>query len=207
MRCPSCGTDNAQDSRFCGGCGARLGASSRVAPTQKISDDASFPQPVAPPPAAGAQALAPVRGIPPTSQRPPGAAALAPVAPLPAAPRATPAVSPHPPSALTVAPIAAPQPSPPGTPPPTGYLTPTSAAQPVRAVSAPLGPRAASAAPVAASISMPIAARRPWGLIAAVLLLDIGLAVAGSWLLSQGLHHKSGTGSAAPPLSGASTSK
>jgi hypothetical protein len=54
---------------------------------------------------------------------------------------------------------------------------------------------------------MPIAARRPWGLIAAVLVLDIGLAVAGSWLLSQGLRHKPSTGSAAPPLSGASTSK
>lgn len=30
-------------------------------------------------------------------------------------------------------------------------------------------------------------ARRPWGLMIAVLLLDIGLAVAGAWMLSQGL--------------------
>src|ERR1700760_2523072 len=45
MRCPSCGTENAPDSRFCGGCGARFGPpSARVAPTQKISDDDSFPQ-------------------------------------------------------------------------------------------------------------------------------------------------------------------
>lgn len=37
------------------------------------------------------------------------------------------------------------------------------------------------------SISMPTPARRPWGLIVAVLLIDVGLAVAGSWMLSQGL--------------------
>ena len=45
MRCPSCGTENAPDSRFCGGCGAKLTpAESRVAPTAKISDDARYPQ-------------------------------------------------------------------------------------------------------------------------------------------------------------------
>lgn len=44
MRCASCSTENAPDSRFCGGCGARLVSSGvRVAPTQKISDDASYP--------------------------------------------------------------------------------------------------------------------------------------------------------------------
>ncbi len=51
MRCPSCGTENTPDSRFCGGCGARLSPEApRVAPTLKVSDDAPFPTP-APPPA------------------------------------------------------------------------------------------------------------------------------------------------------------
>jgi hypothetical protein len=40
------------------------------------------------------------------------------------------------------------------------------------------------------SLSLPIAARRPWGLIIAVLLIDVGLAVAGGWLLSHGLGDK-----------------
>jgi len=49
MRCPSCGTDNAPDSRFCGGCGARFGVvEHRVAPTAKISDDAPYPQAAVP---------------------------------------------------------------------------------------------------------------------------------------------------------------
>jgi len=37
------------------------------------------------------------------------------------------------------------------------------------------------------SIALPVAARRPWGLIAVVLLIDLGLAIAGIWLLTQGL--------------------
>src|SRR5512138_2138020 len=67
MRCASCGTENAPDSRFCGGCGARLGASGpRVAPTQKISDDAPYPPPAAAPVAhASAQPSGP-RVIPKT---------------------------------------------------------------------------------------------------------------------------------------------
>ena len=49
MRCPTCGTENTADSRFCGGCGAKLvPAEPRVAPTAKIPDDAPFPY--APPP-------------------------------------------------------------------------------------------------------------------------------------------------------------
>src|SRR5688572_7760796 len=40
MRCPSCGTDNEPDSRFCGGCGARLAGESRLAPTQKVDTGA-----------------------------------------------------------------------------------------------------------------------------------------------------------------------
>jgi len=37
------------------------------------------------------------------------------------------------------------------------------------------------------SVSLPIAARRPWGLIIVVLLLDVGLATAGAWMLNEGL--------------------
>ena len=47
MRCPTCGTENAPDSRFCGGCGARL-APARVAPTQ-TTDDAPYAPPGQPP--------------------------------------------------------------------------------------------------------------------------------------------------------------
>jgi hypothetical protein len=43
MRCATCGTENAPDSRFCGGCGAKLAPASRLAPTAKIPDDASYP--------------------------------------------------------------------------------------------------------------------------------------------------------------------
>ncbi|HEY1817444.1 MAG TPA: zinc-ribbon domain-containing protein [Kofleriaceae bacterium] len=46
MRCPACNTENTPDSRFCGGCGAKLAvAEPRVAPTAKIPDDAPFPAP------------------------------------------------------------------------------------------------------------------------------------------------------------------
>jgi TonB family protein len=80
MRCPSCGTDNEADSRFCGGCGARLPGpeAPRVAPTIKLSDDAPYPTP-APPPAHSFgtdDALVPTlprhQSLPPTgSSRPP----------------------------------------------------------------------------------------------------------------------------------------
>lgn len=54
------------------------------------------------------------------------------------------------------------------------------------------------------SLSMPMVARRPWGLIIIVLLIDIGLAIAGGWLLSEGLGGKPSAPSA-PPRSEAST--
>jgi len=75
MRCPSCGTENAPDSRFCGGCGARLASESKVAPTAKISDDARYPQFTSNPP--------PV-DMPRTPSRPPQ---------MPEAPRITPVPS------------------------------------------------------------------------------------------------------------------
>jgi len=158
MRCSSCGTENAADSRFCGGCGARLGGSRpRVAPTQKIADDASFPQP--PPPAAAGV-------IPLARPYPASAPPIGPGRPL----------------------------DPPGVPPraaPERYSSPA----PGRS------PRAASELPRAAARdtpSLPIAARRPWPLIAVVLLVDLGLAVAGAWLLSEGLGARPAANRAAP---------
>ncbi|HEX8109079.1 MAG TPA: hypothetical protein VF516_15205, partial [Kofleriaceae bacterium] len=41
------------------------------------------------------------------------------------------------------------------------------------------------------SLSLPIAARRPWALIVVVLLIDLGLAAAGIWMLTQGLSERS----------------
>jgi hypothetical protein len=52
-------------------------------------------------------------------------------------------------------------------------------------------------------MSMPIVARRPWALIVIVLLIDLGLAATGVWLLTQGL----GAKSAAPATSHPSASK
>jgi hypothetical protein len=50
------------------------------------------------------------------------------------------------------------------------------------------GPAAPAPGPIAdASMPLPIAARRPWALIIAVLFVDAGLAVSGAWMLSQGL--------------------
>jgi hypothetical protein len=75
MRCPSCGTENTPDSRFCGGCGARLsvGDAPRVAPTIKVADDARYPTPVPGPPAAfgihDSLAPRPASSMPPAAPR------------------------------------------------------------------------------------------------------------------------------------------
>ena len=50
------------------------------------------------------------------------------------------------------------------------------------------------------SLSLPIAARRPWALIVVVLLIDLGLAAAGIWMLTQGLGDRPSR--PAPPRSG-----
>jgi len=152
MRCPTCGTENAPDSRFCGGCGARLtGSAQRVAPTQKISDDASFPQPQR------QFTTAPGHGAP--APQPATAPRLVPLAPLASAPNGA-------------------------------------------AKHAP--PRTRTAQVDDPSLSMPIVAQRPWGLIIVVLLIDLGLAIAGGWMLAAGLGARSGAGSTAP-RSGANT--
>jgi hypothetical protein len=91
-----------------------------------------------------------------------------------AAPAHVPRFGAHPPSALTVTPVGV-------TPMPQN----AAAAPAARPVTGPLG--YPPPAPLDASISMPIAARRPWTLIIVVLLIDLGLAATGVWLLTQGL--------------------
>ncbi|HEX3761540.1 MAG TPA: zinc-ribbon domain-containing protein [Kofleriaceae bacterium] len=198
MRCPSCGTDNAPDSRFCGGCGTRFAVSGqRVAPTQKITDDTSFPQrPLAP----GAGSAVPVtapgvvapRAIPATPFQPSAAAAVQrPLAGGSAAPARPPTAQP-----LARAPRrpdrSAPAPArSPSTPP----------------LSSP-SPRPQALVVDAPSRSLPIAARRRWTLIAIVLLIDLGLAAAGVWMLVQGLGDRGRSaprsGELTSPLRGAS---
>jgi len=141
MRCPSCGTENAPDSRFCGGCGARLTQTeSRVAPTHKISDDARYPiYSSTPPPAAPAPQVHVPMAMP------------APVVPYNGAAIARAATDPSEPPA------------------PARRPTPV----PV-------------AAPRGSSVALPAQGRR-WGLVLAILVVDLGLAGAGVVLLTQGL--------------------
>jgi hypothetical protein len=84
--------------------------------------------------------------------------------------------------------------------PPSAAAAPPPAA-PDRTGAAPPGARRSPSPPVDrrpglddAGASMPIVARRPWGLITAVLVVDLGLAAAGAWMLSAGLGAR-----AAPP--------
>lgn len=160
MRCPTCGTENAPDSRFCGGCGARL-EPSRVAPTVKITEDASYPTPPPgslnaighlPTPAPGSLQMPPPRlgSIPPTSPAP----AIGRVASVPPIDRA------------------------PSTPPterlpskPPGSIPPTDVQR----------------RPPEPSMSMPAVPRRSGALIAVVVIMDLGLAAAGGALLFKGL--------------------
>lgn len=147
MRCPSCGTQNEADSRFCGGCGARL-TPSRLAPTQKIAENAPA-QPVQ---------HAQLPRTPSISQPPP-------VQPMAPSVNRPPRVS-------------------------SGNVQPPRTPTPV--------PEAASSLP---------APRRRWGLVIGVLVIDVGLAAAGAWLLSQGLASSSGPAAPATRGSGSATVK
>ncbi|HEX4456215.1 MAG TPA: zinc ribbon domain-containing protein, partial [Kofleriaceae bacterium] len=87
MRCPACNTENTPDSRFCGGCGAKLAlAEPRVAPTAKIPDDAPFQTPA---PGAYTASVAP-------STYAPGPISYAPPSMPPRAPSAQPIAPPPP---------------------------------------------------------------------------------------------------------------
>ncbi|HMG20122.1 MAG TPA: hypothetical protein VK607_02350 [Kofleriaceae bacterium] len=174
MRCPSCATDNAPDSRFCGGCGARLAASgARVAPTQKIADDARFqPRQLSPAGSAvpvTAPGVAPPRPIPASPFMPHGAPPAQP-------PLGVGSVAPRP---MTAAPVAAAMPRPITAPP--AYAGGPGPARPRSS------PRPQIAVVDDPSLSLPMPARRPWGLMFVVLFVDLGLAAGGVWMLTQGL--------------------
>ena len=166
MRCPSCGTENAPDSRFCGGCGARL-EPPRVAPTVKLHDDARIPTPAPgamnlgnlPTPPPGSMSYQGPASIPPTNNR---LASQPGYVPASIPPTNNPASIPP-----TNNPISRP-PSAPVTGPPS---------QP---------PRRAPAALSSPSLSM-MPPKRSGAMIAIVLVLDLALAAAGATLLVKGL--------------------
>ena len=163
MRCPSCGTENAPDSRFCGGCGARL-EPARVAPTVKLHDDARMPTPVP-----GAINLGNLPTPPPGSMSYSGPASIPPTNNGASIPPTNHRLASQPPAS---------QP-PPSQPP---------LSQPP--LSQPPGPRRAST-PVPDALSSPslsmMPAKRSGAMIAVILVLDLALAAAGGALLVKGL--------------------
>ncbi len=191
MRCATCGTENAPDSRFCGGCGAKLASASRVAPTAKITDDASYPS--QPPqnasiPPQNNYASGPA-SIPPQNHAP---ASIPPQNAYPAVPGSIPPSN---------NPASIPQNSfqraatPIQTPPPGSVKMPTPAPGSLSFAATPrldqtpttTSPPAAAAE---ASRSIVVPPRRPIGLIVFVLLVDLALAGAGAVLLGKGLSEK-----------------
>ena len=175
MRCPQCGTQNEPDSRFCGGCGARLAGS--LAPTHKLAPDAQFtPGPVQPQPT--------------TLQRqpPPPNSASQPVARPASAPQPVQQQKPSAPQPAQRQP-SAPQPvSRPSQPsvPPIGQRGPRAQSVPPSSNGVPANVRPARGSLADASLSMG-PPRRPWAVIIVVLVIDLALAATGGWLLSQGL--------------------
>ncbi len=180
MRCASCGMENAPDSRFCGGCGARQPSSAeqpRLAPTAKIPDEAPYPQQAARPTVVP---QGPVSYAPP-SIPPPSVATPAPVSAAPvAAPLSTP-----PPGSLVRR-----EAQQPASQPPVSQQQPVSQPPAARPASQP--PRAAPKPHVSStSASFAVPPRRPIGLMVALVILDIGLAAGGAVLMSKGLAAKS----------------
>lgn len=223
MRCPSCGTHNEPNSRFCGGCGARLSAGeSRLAPTQKIETGANPVQPraqqVTPAPVPVAAPVRPATPLPvpvrPATPLPEGLGPAPvslpggpmPGAPVPGAPMQGPSSGPvtvqQRPGGPRGQRPSAPQgaaPSPLATPPGAyGAVAPsfetTLGAEPSRIPNSgrgvPVAGAPMGAAPRPARVSGRAGAAHPrgsLGLIVGVLVLDLGLAAAGAWLLSEGL--------------------
>lgn len=200
MRCATCGTENAPDSRFCGECGART-PSSNVAPTQKISDDAPMPPPSVAPVtyagqvyATGPATLPPANynSIPPQNaySRPPTNTSVPPQNNYSQPPQneshsQPPTNNSVPPQSLG-----------------TGSIPPTN--QP-RSHSESFGPgtvqRRASAPPIAPqpSVSMPAKKRGTrWGVVLVVLAIDLSLAAAGAWMLRTGLAASDATAGSSP---------
>jgi len=159
MRCPTCGTENTPDSRFCGGCGAKLvPETSRVAPTAKISDDAPFPPQryPTPVPSNGPTSLAPA------PYAPPGPASIPPQNNYAQGPASIPPNTYQAPASI----------------PPNTYQARPASIPPTNA---------SGYAAREPSMSLPALPQTRWGLIAIVLLLDIGLAAAGAVMLQKGL--------------------
>jgi hypothetical protein len=182
-------------------------AHSLVAPTQKMSDDAAYPSsppqaqphghsippqnshsPYAAQPDARALTTRPAPGAPPVHN---------PYAAGPAAPQVAPVTQPRsiPPVNNPPSPSIPPVNAPIGSTPPAGHAghgsqPPRTNSQPPRAHTT---PAAGSSAPQprrqtpAESVAATAPAGRRWGLIIVVLLIDIGLAASGAWMLSQGL--------------------
>ena len=177
MRCASCGTQNEPNSRFCGGCGARLPAGeNRIAPTQKITTGANEVQP-------RAQQVTPAP-LPVSAPSPiPGSSAPVTIQQRPGTPQPQRA-----PSAPPGGPPSAPMAAPPGSEPPrisTGPRNIPGSGGGIPATGLPPSP------------SRPVHASAPLGgarapsrrglLIIGVLVLDLCLAAAGTWMLIEGL--------------------
>lgn len=196
MRCPTCGTENVPDSRFCGACGAKLSpAESRVAPTAKIPDDAPFP--------AHYGSQAPYTPPPQYPASIPYQTGPASIPPRPAS------ISPQ---NYHSGPASIPPQNGPASIPPGAYQTPASIPPNTYQAPASIPPTNATYRRAQAahepSMSMPVVARPRWGVIILVLLLDAGLAAAGAIMLQKGLAKPDpieapepapAPGSAAPP--------
>jgi zinc-ribbon domain len=187
MRCPTCGTENVPDSRFCGTCGAKLTpAENRVAPTAKISDEAPFPAHYG---SQSPQSYAP-SSIAPQSNFNNGPASIPPnsyQAPnYQSGPASIPPNSYQAPNYQS-----GPASIPPNTYQAPASIPPTNLGFGGKPASIPpqnqMYGRAQSVAAPEPSMSMPEVARPRWGLIILVLLLDAGLAAAGAVMLQKGL--------------------
>jgi len=200
MRCPTCGTENTPDSRFCGGCGAKLvPETSRVAPTAKISDDAPFPPQRYPTPAPAQYASGPT-SLAPAPYAPPGPASIPPQNKPASIPPANSGYAQGPasiPPNTYQAPASIPPTTNPASIPPNTYQARPASIPPTNA-----GGYAAREP----SMSLPALPQTRWGLIAVVLLVDIGLAAAGAVMLQKGLAKSddapAAEGSAKPPVTG-----
>lgn len=198
MRCPKCGAENAPDSRFCGVCGlpqaqAQAHAHAqqqRLAPTTKIPDDAPFA-----PPTRQVAPITPVAGVSysPPSMPPQNVGGLAPpqqagLTTRPGGHAAPPRTGDH----ANVRPSGDYQPVRPSGLAPGRQsfdsITPTGR-QERMPMPLPSGQRSLSNAPMASNPSMSFSAapHRPLGLIAIVLVFDLGLAGAGAFLLAKGM--------------------
>jgi hypothetical protein len=179
MRCPTCGTENTPESRFCGGCGAKQFPSEppRLAPTAKIPDDAPFPQ-----------------SIPPNTYVAPNYQSSPPSMP-PRMPSSGPQIAPSGQQLQSVQPSIPPNNIPTSSlygraPTPSPSISRANTAEPERPRTSP-----GFAEP---SMSMPAMPKPRVGLIIAVLVLDLGLATAGALMLGKGLSKSDAPAKPAP---------